>query len=152
MGLVKFIFVGLLLLPAAEIAAFIVVAAQIGIGRALLLVLAACLAGLVILRRAGSVQIDKVRRAAAERSPIALESADLLLVLAGILLLVPGFVTDLAAVALLVPPLRRWIAASSGRALARRNARRRGAVIELEREEWRRVPEDKIEDQRRGRR
>jgi UPF0716 protein FxsA len=112
--------------------------------------LAASLAGGVILKRAGRAQIDKIRRAVAERTPIALESQDLMLVLAGILLLVPGFVTDLAAVALLVPPLRRWIATSSGRALARRSSRR-GSVIELEREEWRRVPEDKVEDQRRNR-
>jgi UPF0716 protein FxsA len=108
------------------------------------------LAGGVILKRAGRAQIDKIRRAVAERTPIALESQDLMLVIAGILLLVPGFVTDLAAVALLVPPLRRWIATGSGRALARRGSRR-GSVIELEREEWRRVPEDKIGDQRRRR-
>jgi UPF0716 protein FxsA len=151
MTLVKWILPGLGLLAAAEIAVFIAVAAQIGTGIALLMVLAGSLAGAVLLRRAGRAQVAKVRRAVTERSPIALESADLMLVLAGILLLLPGFVTDLAGLALLLPPLRRWLAMRGGRWLDRRRSRRPGAVVELERDEWRRVRDKEIEDQSRHR-
>jgi len=145
MTLVKWMLIGLLLLAVAEIGLFIAVAGEIGSGIALLLVLATSLAGALVLKRAGRAQIEKVRGAVAQRTPIAVESADLMLVVSGILLLLPGFVTDLAALALLVPALRRRIVTTFSRLIKRQRARRPGAVLELERDEWQRVPDDKIE-------
>jgi UPF0716 family protein affecting phage T7 exclusion len=144
--LVKSIFLAFLLLVAAEITVFIAVAREIGVGIALLLVLVASVAGAILLKRAGRKQIEKVRRAMAQRTPIAVESADVMLVVCGILLLIPGFVTDLAGLALFVPAVRRWLARTGRHLVERRRTRRPGAVIELERDKWRRVREDRIED------
>jgi UPF0716 protein FxsA len=144
--LVKSIFIGFLLLAAVEITAFIAVAREIGIGITFLFLLAAAVAGAILLKRAGRRQIEKVRSAMAQRAAIAIESADVMLVLCGILLLIPGFVTDLAGLALLVPPVRHWLAKAGGRLVEHRRSRRPGAVIELERDNWRRVREDQVED------
>jgi UPF0716 family protein affecting phage T7 exclusion len=144
--LVKSIFIGFLLLAAAEITLFIALAREFGGGITLLLLLATSVAGAVLLKRAGRRQIDKVRRAMAERTPIAMESIDVTLVVCGILLLIPGFATDLAGLALLVPAVRRALARTARRFLERRRGRQSGAVIELERDNWRRVREDRIED------
>jgi UPF0716 protein FxsA len=144
--LVKSIFIGLLLLAAAEITVFIAVAREVGTGITFLLMLAASVAGAILLRRAGRRQIEKVRGAMAQRTVIAIESADAMLVVCGILLLIPGFVTDLAGLALLVPAVRRWLATTGRHFVERRRARQPGAVIELERDKWRRVREDQVED------
>ena len=144
--MVKSIFLGLLLLAAVEITVFIAVAREIGLGIALLLVLAASVAGAIVLKQAGRRQIAKVRGALTHGTPLALESADVMLVVCGILLLIPGFVTDLAGLALLVPVVRRGLARTGRNLVERRRGRRPGAVIDLERDKWRRVREDRIED------
>ncbi len=144
--MVKSIFIGFLLLAAVEITVFIAVAREIGIGITFLLVLAASVVGAILLKRAGRRQIERVRGALAQRTPVAIESADVMLVVGGILLLIPGFVTDLAGSALLVPAVRRWLARTGRGVIERRRGRRAGAVIELERDKWRRVRDDQIED------
>jgi UPF0716 family protein affecting phage T7 exclusion len=62
--------------------------------------------------------------------------------LGGILLVFPGFITDLLGAALLVPSFRRWAGAAL-RNLARK--RRRGGpdapVIDLEPDQWHRLPD-----------
>jgi UPF0716 protein FxsA len=60
--------------------------------------------------------------------------------LGGILLLLPGFITDLAGACLLLGPVRRWLGATIGRAIERRRPRT-GArpVIDLRADEWRPV-------------
>jgi UPF0716 protein FxsA len=144
--LVKSIFIGFLLLAAVEITVFVAVAREIGAGITFLLLLATSAAGVILLKRAGRRQIDKVRRAMAERRPIAIESIDVTLVVCGILLLIPGFVTDFAGLMLLIPAVRRNLARTGRGFLERRRSRQPGAVIELERDKWRRVREDRIED------
>jgi UPF0716 family protein affecting phage T7 exclusion len=67
--------------------------------------------------------------------------------LGGLLLVFPGFITDLLGAALLVPPLRRWLRGKL--AQARRDQRRRGRddhIIDLAPSEW-----QQISDQRRDR-
>jgi UPF0716 protein FxsA len=144
--LVKSIFLGLLLLAAVEITAFIALAREIGIGITFLLVLAASVAGAIVLKQAGRRQIARVRGALTQGTPLAIESADVMLVVCGILLLIPGFVTDLAGLALLVPAVRRWLARIARNFVEHRRGRRPGAVIDLERDKWHRVGEDQIED------
>src|SRR5882724_1401277 len=108
--MVKRIFIAILLLPAAEIAAFVLIAALIGVAGALLLMLATTLAGILVLRQAGRGRIARFRVAVAEAEMTGFETnaVGIVTVLAGLLLVLPGFLTDLAGVALLIGPVRRW--------------------------------------------
>ena len=64
--MVKYIIVAILLLPVAEIAVFLLVAALIGFLGAFTLMLATTLAGVVVLRRAGRGRIAQFRVAVAD--------------------------------------------------------------------------------------
>ena len=90
MHLSKRIALGLLLLPVAEVAAFLLVAWAIGVLPALALMILTSLAGAAVLRRAGRGQIAQARatlRASSGGSPV---GAGVLLGLAGILLVLPA--------------------------------------------------------------
>src|SRR5438445_6390142 len=99
---------GLLLLAAAEIALLVLVVQQIGLALTLRRVLATSLLGGWLLRREGIRAWRALRRASMDGRPPGAEVSDGLLgLLGGVLLVVPGFLTDLAGLALLVPPVRR---------------------------------------------
>ncbi len=57
------------------------------------------------------------------------------------LIALPGFITDVVGIALLLPPVQRWIASH----FAVERARADG-VIELEDGEWHRKPDRRIEN------
>src|ERR1700722_3861633 len=97
----------LLLWPIAEIAVLIVVADWIGVGWTLLALIAAGVAGVLVIRVLGAASLAELRRALERREPPAgplLHGACVLL--AGMLLILPGFIGDAVALLLLVPPLR----------------------------------------------
>jgi UPF0716 protein FxsA len=129
-----------LLLPLMELAAFVAVAAQIGFFPALALIAAGSFAGVLILRHAGGSHIARVRVALGEGRFTALQAdgSGGLILLAGILLAVPGFITDVLGLLLLIAPLRRAIAAAFGRAPP---GTRANGVVDLPPEQWRRVPD-----------
>jgi FxsA cytoplasmic membrane protein len=62
MQLVKWIATGVLVLPLAEIVAFVVVASQIGFAKALILVLLISFFGVLVLRHAGAGQVTRPRQ------------------------------------------------------------------------------------------
>lgn len=97
----------LLAIPLAEIAVFIAVGRQIGLAATLLLVVATAVAGSILLRIQGLGTLGRIRQALAEG---AVPGRDLvhgaLIVLAGFLLITPGFITDLLGLLLFVPGLR----------------------------------------------
>src|SRR5277367_4865547 len=98
----------LILLPIAEIAVLIAVADWIGIGPTLLALLGAAIAGILVIRVLGAASLAELRRALERREPPAgalLRGACVLV--AGMLLILPGFISDALAVLLLIPPLRR---------------------------------------------
>ncbi len=104
------LFLLLLVIPVAEIAVFIQVGSLIGVGMTLLLVLASAVFGIWLVRTQGFAAATRVQAMIARGESPALGMLEgLALLAAGVLLLIPGFVTDLAAFALLIPPLRRWI-------------------------------------------
>ena len=110
----------LLALAIAEIAGFVVVAKLIGVAWTLLLVLATTTLGVWLMRREG-VRGWRRFRTAAESGPPGHEATDGLVGLtASVLLVVPGLVTDVAGLLLLVPPLR-----AAARAGMQRSAERR---------------------------
>src|ERR1044071_1314249 len=141
----KWIIAAILLLPLAEIAAFILVAALVGLGAAFLLMLATTLAGFLVLRRAGRGGIARFRVAVTDTDVAGIQAntSGFLTVLAGLLLFLPGFLTDLIGVALLIGPVRRWC----GRAFRQWMRRRSPAdhsTIDLAPGEWQQVPEPKL--------
>src|SRR3989442_627390 len=117
MSLVKWIFVGLLLLPAAEIAVFVLIAMLIGWFWTIALFLATSAFGVWLLRRSGRDNLARFAVALQQDGvgAIHLESPGFASVLGGILLVFPGFITDAVGALLFVPLLRRWAAAAAGR-------------------------------------
>lgn len=103
-------------IPAGELYLMIQVGSEIGALPTVLLVLATAAIGGVLVRMQGFAMAWRVREALerGETPAEAMLEGPLLLV-AGILLLLPGFVTDLVGFLLLIPPLRRrlllhWLA------------------------------------------
>jgi UPF0716 protein FxsA len=139
----KWIIVAILALPVAELVAFLLVAGEIGLLRAVALQVAASLVGFLLLRHAGSAQLSRLRAdvAAHRASTRGLLGPRGALVLAGILLFIPGFITDACGLAVLVPPVRRRMAALARGALMPRRPRehRPDPVIDLAPDEWREV-------------
>lgn len=151
--MVKRVILAILLLPAAEIAAFVLVATLIGIGSAVLLMVATTLAGILVLRHSGRGGISRFRVAVADGEITATEmnSAGFLTVLGGLLLVLPGFLTDLVGAALLIAPVRRWFGSvfrarfenwlrtgNTGR------SRTDPSVIDLSPHEWKQEPQRKL--------
>ena len=147
--MVKRIIIAILLLPAAEIAPFVLVAPLIGDADALLLMLATPLAGILVLRHSGRGRIAHFRVAVSDAEITATEvnSAGFLTVLAGLLLVLPGFLTDLVGIALLIAPVRQWcgrLARSWFQNWAGGQKRGDPSVIDLEPDQWKRVQERKL--------
>jgi UPF0716 protein FxsA len=136
----RWILLGVLALPLAEVAVFVLVAMQIGIAVTLALTLAASFAGLVLLKIAGRANLAHVRVALAdgEIREAEISGGSFFAGLAGILLVLPGFLTDVLAVLLLLPPVQRAMTAALGRAL-RRQSRTADGVVDLDPGEWNRV-------------
>ena len=105
-----FVSIFILLLPLIEIAGFIVVGRQIGVLPTIGLVMAAVLAGVVLLRFQGLGAIARIRRASETGAIPGRELADgAMIMLAGILLVVPGFVTDIMGLLLFIGPVRTLV-------------------------------------------
>jgi UPF0716 protein FxsA len=149
MSLVKWTFIGLAALPAAELLAFILVAALIGWLWTAALFVATSIVGVLLLRKSGRADLDRVRNAFARDGirAIRLETPGVAPVIGGILLVFPGFITDILGAALYLPPLRRWAAGKLATRTRSAGRRRDNHVIDLEPGEWHHLP-----DQRRRRR
>jgi UPF0716 protein FxsA len=146
----RWVLAGLAFLPIAELAVFLAIASVIGVLSALGLMLATSFAGMALIRGAGGMARTQFR-AATGADTLELRAPGVFTVFAGILLLAPGFLTDLAGILLLIPALRRRILARLLRGLgeARRNE---DTVVELDPDQWRRVPDEPAEtDPRPGR-
>ena len=144
MSLVKWTLIGLLVLPAAELLAFLLIAALIGWWWAAGLFIATSIVGVLLLRRFGRADLDRLRSAFARDGirALHLETPGMATMLGGILLIFPGFITDLLGAALLLPTVRRWAAARFATfARSSRRTPRDDRVIELEPGEWHQIPD-----------
>ena len=116
----------LLALPLIEIAGFVLVGGWLGLWPTLGLVLLSGVAGVAVFQMAGRTMAQRVSRAIEQKAP---PMADLFhgfcLVAAAILLIIPGFFTDLLALLLLFPPFRTVLGLYLWRFAAQR--RRAGA-------------------------
>lgn len=101
--------------PLAEIVTFGLVVQSIGFWKAFLLVLLTSAAGLLIVRQQGFGLVSKISGMARDgRIPATGLSADLMTLVAGLLLLIPGFLTDILGLLLLIPFVRAALARMTG--------------------------------------
>ncbi len=111
----------MLLFVAAEIAAFVVVAEQIGFLWALLILVVVSALGPLVVRRAGLGVLANTRERLARGELPTRELLDGLVVfIGGVMICVPGFVGDAVGLLLMIGPVRRLVIRVSGNRLARR--------------------------------
>jgi len=134
-----------LLYLVVEIVALVALGSAIGLGWTLLVLLAGSVIGLWLARREGVRAAQALAEAVANRRvPTAEVTNGMLVAAAGVLIFVPGLVTDLAGLLLLLPPTRalvrrRLVKAAEDRSPDLRSARIRsqapvveGEVVEPE--------------------
>ncbi len=102
--------------PIIEIALFIEVGGAIGLGPTLAIVVLTAIAGTWLMRRQGLMTLERLQQSLAEgRNPADPMAQGAMILVAGVLLLTPGFFTDTIGFLLLLPPVRvaliRWITA-----------------------------------------
>lgn len=102
--------------PILEIAVFIEVGGLLGLFPTIALVVLPAIAGTALLRWQGLATLSRAQQGL-ERGvlPVAEVLDGLCLLLAGVLLLTPGFVTDAAGLVLFVPAFRRHLVRMAGR-------------------------------------
>jgi UPF0716 protein FxsA len=106
----------LVVIPIAEIAVMVKVAEWIGTGQMIALLLSVSIVGLWIVKRQGTGTLRRIRAELdAGRVPGAHLVDGGLLLAAGFLLLVPGFITDFLGILLLLPPIRAFMRGRLGR-------------------------------------
>ncbi|HEV2088273.1 MAG TPA: FxsA family protein [Cryptosporangiaceae bacterium] len=111
----------LIVVPTVEIAVILSVGNLIGVGWTIALLLTTAFLGAWLLRREGRHYYRALRTALAARRTPATEAAEgAFLLLGGLMMLLPGFVTDLIGLLLVLRPVRSYAA----RVLIRRFARR----------------------------
>jgi UPF0716 protein FxsA len=99
----------LILTAVVEIAVFVLLGRWIGFGWTVLLLLAASLLGVLLLRREGMRAWRRFRAAAEAGRPPGEQVTDGLVGLGGgLLLAVPGLVSGAAGLLVVLPPVRRW--------------------------------------------
>ena len=120
----------LVLWPIVEIAVFMQVVDWIGVLNTLAVMLAISLCGAWMVKRQGVGKLARMRRELDDgRIPTGPMTDGGLLAIAGFLLLIPGFVTDVFGLALLVPAIRGGVRRWLGHRFSVRTARvRRGGT------------------------
>jgi UPF0716 protein FxsA len=99
-----------ILLILLEILVFVWVADRIGLGLTLIAVVGSAFIGLWLIRRTGLDMVGKLRLTLAQGEEPGHSLVDgACFVIAGLLLILPGFISDLAAVLLMLPMTRNWL-------------------------------------------
>jgi UPF0716 protein FxsA len=154
----------LLALPFLEIAGFVIVGERIGVLPTLGLVVATGMLGAFLMRLQGFGVMSRIRTEMQDgRDPGRELAHGVMILLAGVLLLIPGFLTDILGILLFLPPLRdlAWrflrsrvnvVTTGGFGGFARRGPTARGKTIDLDEDEysakseeespWRRIDRD----------
>lgn len=139
-----------LALPLAEIALFVLVAIWIGFLWALIAVVTTSAIGALMLRMGGGSHVERMKTVLGPQRVTALQSdsAGTMYLLAAILLLIPGFITDAIGLLLLIAPLRRALGALLLKLFTMSQNKPRDSVVDLDPDEWRQVPDSQVRDER----
>jgi UPF0716 protein FxsA len=111
-GMIRLV-VGLFLIvvPVLELAVLVKMGQWIGVWATVALLVITAFAGILIISQQSFTVLRRTLEAVSEgRPPVAQVLDGLFLMTAGALLLTPGFITDVLALLLLVPPVRRAVA------------------------------------------
>jgi UPF0716 protein FxsA len=101
---------GFIVVPLAEIAVLIQVGGWLGLGPTLALIILTAVVGAWMLRRQGLAVLRRAQQQMQQGAmPIAEVFEGFCLVIAGALLLTPGFLTDTVGALLLLPPVRAFL-------------------------------------------
>lgn len=141
----KLILFGLLGLVMAEVAVFLMVAWAFGSFVAIVALMATSVLGLAVLARMGRRLAGRVADILSQRdfgAPAA-RSSGVLTTIAGLLLVLPGFITDCIGLLLLVPAVQERL---TGRTPIGR-PRPSGRIIELDPSQWHDLPERHIREE-----
>jgi UPF0716 protein FxsA len=116
----KYLFLAFVVVPLLELYLLITLGRQLGVGPTLGLIVVSGLLGSWLARREGLRVMRTWQAARAEgRVPEEGIMSGVLVLLGGVLLIVPGVLTDAVGLFLLIPPARRWVSARMRRALER---------------------------------
>lgn len=135
----------ILLLPLIEIAGFVVVGSAIGVLPTLGLVLASAVLGVILMRTHGLGTLARVSAEMAANGDAGRQLAHgTMIALAALLLIVPGFFTDLLGLLLLIPwvrdfawrRLRGHVSVAGNFASGFGGGARRGRTIDLDEEDF----------------
>src|SRR5690348_1744963 len=128
MTTIKWLLLTIPALPFLELAAFYAVASQIGFLWSVILLFTTSIAGLIVLRHAFGQITSPIRVALAggNLSSVQYNGPHGFVVLAGFLLLIPGFITDIAGLFLLLASPFSFTTAK----------RKTDGVVDLEPEQW----------------
>jgi len=111
----------LVALPILELMLLVKTGQMVGFWATLALVVGAAVLGAFVLSRQSRGALRRAARALEEGRPPMADALDgAFLMMAGLLLITPGFVTDFIAVLLLIPPLRHAVARWTVRRVAER--------------------------------
>lgn len=114
------VILAIILIVLVEIGLFVVLGGAIGLWPTLALVVLSAVVGVSVIRRQGLATARELQRASAlEEDPTGPLADGALVLLAGALLIAPGFLSDAVGLALTVPRLRAAIIAWAGPRMAR---------------------------------
>ena len=132
----RIFFLLFLVFPLAELALLIQVGSAIGVLATLLLLVLSGLGGILLMRFAGFATALRAReRLAMGQLPEREMLQGMLMVVAGGLLFLPGFLSDIGALALLFPPTRNLLLGVLARRAEAQAQRRRAFADELHRQQ-----------------
>lgn len=106
----RFLFLLFILFPILEMVVLIKVGSVIGAWNTVGLVVLSAVVGVEVVRREGFRNALKAREKMAAGELPALEMVEnLVIVLGGVLMIIPGLISDFMGIVLLIPPLRRLL-------------------------------------------
>ncbi|HEU0222252.1 MAG TPA: FxsA family protein [Paracoccaceae bacterium] len=118
------LFLAFLAVPLIEIALFVTVGAWIGLWATLAIVVLTAVIGTMLMRSQGLAAIARLKRALeAGEDPVGPLAHGVLILVAGLLLVTPGFFTDTLGFCLMVPGIRAALLRAAGPWLAARVVR-----------------------------
>lgn len=146
----RWLLLAFLALPVAEFVAFIAVALAIGVVQAALALIAFSLLGMVLWQRAREQSAGQVRLRLDQSTiqTINLDNVGIARFVAAILLMIPGFITSLIGVLVLLPTVRRIAAGWLRRLVGAPAPPTDPNVVDLAPDDWRQVPDPRLNDRR----